>query len=109
MKKLLVLISTAEKEKALTGLLYSLNALKRNWYEDVKVYFMGPIEKLITQDQDIQEQMKALFEFKPPVACKFVSEKENITEELEALGYQLEYIGQSMTDDINNGYIPMVF
>lgn len=109
MKKLLVLISTAEKEKALTGLLYSVNALKRNWYEDVKVYFMGPIEKLITEDKDIQDKMQALFEFKPPFACKAVSDKENISSELEKLGYQLEYIGQSISDDINNGYIPMVF
>lgn len=109
MKKLLVLISTAEKEKALTGLLYSVNALKHGWYEDVKIYFMGPIEKLIAEDKDIQEKMQVLFEYKPPVACKFVSEKENISKELEALGYQLEYIGKSMTEDINNGYVPMVF
>ena len=35
--KLLVILATKDKEKALTGLMYAKNAIKREWLDDVKV------------------------------------------------------------------------
>ena len=45
--KVLVIIATGEKEKALAGLMYAGNALKFGWLEDLKVVLFGPSERLI--------------------------------------------------------------
>ena len=50
-KKVIVIISTAEREKALVGVMYATNVLKNKWLEDVKVFFFGPFEKLVAEDQ----------------------------------------------------------
>jgi hypothetical protein len=53
MAKLLVVIATGDKEKALTGLMYAKNAMKRGWMEDVKVVYFGPSEQLMVTDPDV--------------------------------------------------------
>jgi hypothetical protein len=47
---MMVIISTAEKDKALTGILYAKNAQKNNWVDDVRVIFFGPFENLVCED-----------------------------------------------------------
>ena len=42
--KLLVMIATGDREKALAGLMYACNILKNRWLDDVKVVFFGPSE-----------------------------------------------------------------
>ncbi len=107
--KVLVVISTAEKDKALTGLLYATNALKKQWLDDVKVFFFGPFEKLVIEDKDIQEKVKALLEYQKPLACKFIADNEGISNSLETLGYELDYVGSTISEHIKQGYVPMVF
>lgn len=109
MSKVIVVISTDEKEKALTGLLYATNALKKNWLEDVKVFFFGPFEKLVAQDKEVQEKVNELQKYSTPSACKFISDNDQITVSLETLGYEVDYIGVTISEFIKKGYVPMVF
>lgn len=108
-KKVLIIISTAEREKALTGLLYATNALKNNWLDDVKVILFGPFEKMVSEDKELQEVLSKLLPYQTPVACKFISDREEISGSLETLGIQLEYVGAMISDAIGEGYVPMVF
>jgi len=104
-----VIIATAEKEKAATGLLYAGNALKYNWLEDVKVFLFGPAEKLLAEDKELQELMALVLKHQAPVACKAISDKQDISPALEALGYKVDYIGSLISGYIGEGYVPMVF
>jgi len=45
--KVLIIIATKDREKALTGLMYAENAIKNDWLKDVKVVFFGPSESLM--------------------------------------------------------------
>lgn len=108
-KKLLVIISTAEKDKALTGVLYATNAKKNGWIDDVKVCFFGPSEKLLVDDPDFRERAMAVKEYETPLACRFISEQQGFTGELESMGIQVEYVGKIVSDLIADGYTPMVF
>lgn len=108
-KKVLVIISTAEKEKALTGVMYATNALKKKWLEDVKVFFFGPFEKLIAEDQEVQAMVAPLLEYQTPAACKFISDRDSVSGSLQTLGYQVSYIGSEISAFVEEGYIPMVF
>ena len=52
--KALVIISSGieAREKALTGIMYAVNAVKYKWLEDVRIIFFGPSERLILSDDD---------------------------------------------------------
>ena len=105
----LIILSTAEKEKALTGLLFALNAQKNDWLADVKVFFFGPFENLVCQDDDVMDAALQLKEYQTPIACKFLSDRDNVSDKLDGLGFDVQYVGSMISDHIKQGYIPMVF
>ena len=108
-KKVLIILSTAEKDKAMTGILFATNALKNEWLSEVKLCFFGPFEKLLAEDEEVQGYVAELAEQQPPVACKFVSDNNGVTEKLSLLGIDTQYVGKLVSDYLNEGYVPMVF
>ena len=107
--KIVVILSTAEKEKAFTGMMFALNAQKNKWLDEVKVIFFGPFEDLLCRDQEVAEFASQLLDYATPVACKFLSDNTGISDRLKELGYQVEYVGSMISDFIKKGYVPMVF
>ena len=107
--KIVIVISTGEKEKALTGIMYAFNAQKNKWLDDVKVIFFGPFEDLVCEDHEVAELAAQLLEFETPIACKRLSDNAGISDKLEKLGYQVEYVGTIISGLIKQGYAPMVF
>lgn len=107
--KVLIVLSTGEKEKALTGLLYAVNAQKNKWLEDVKVIFFGPFEKLVCEDDEVVDAASQLLEYQTPVACKFLSDQDGVSDKLSELGFDVQYVGSMVSDYIKKGYTPMVF
>jgi hypothetical protein len=107
--KIMVIISTAEKEKALTGIMYAVNAQKNSWVDEVKVVFFGPFENLICEDADVVNAASNLLEYETPIACKFLSDRDKISDKLEELGYRVDYVGSMISAFIEEGYVPMVF
>jgi hypothetical protein len=83
--KLLVIIATGEKEKALTGLMYASRTLTEGWMDKVKIIFFGPSERLLVEDRD------------------------GISEKIEDLGVKVDYVGTIISDLLKDGYVPMVF
>ena len=108
-KKVLIILSTAEKDKAMTGILYATNALKNEWLSEVKLCFFGPFEKLLAEDEEVQKYVDELANLQPPVACKFISDNQGVTEKLTLLGIETQYVGKLVSDYINEGYVPLVF
>lgn len=108
--KVLIIISTAEAEKAQTGMMYALNALKKGWMKDVKLILFGPSENLILKDKEMQDFLKQYLELtEKVVACKFIADRDNTTAQIEASGIKVEYVGEMISDLIKEGYIPMVW
>ncbi len=107
--KLLVIIATGENEKALTGLMYASRTLSEGWMDEVKVVFFGPSERLLVEDQLIAKTAKELCAAEKPFACKFISDRDGISEKIEALGVNVDYVGTIISDFIKDGYVPMVF
>ena len=108
-KKVLIIISTAEKEKALTAIVYAKNAIKNNWLDDIKIVLFGPIEKLLAEDEDLRSKFDSLLKYQKPVACKYVSDQDNVSNSLSEMGYEVEYVGKLISDYIGDGYVPMVY
>jgi len=107
--KVMVILSTAEKDKALTGIMYAKNAQKNKWVDDVRVIFFGPFENLVCDDDEVIQAASELLDYQTPIACKFLSDQSGASDRLEELGFHVEYVGALISDSIKAGYIPMVF
>lgn len=107
--KIVVIISTAEKAKALTGLMYAVNAQKNKWVDDIKVIFFGPFENLLCEDEEVVQAASKLMDYQTPIACKFLSDRDGISDKLEKLGVNVDYVGSLISGYISEGYAPLVF
>jgi hypothetical protein len=108
--KLLVIISTAEAEAAHTGMMYAVNALKNSWMAEVKVFFFGPAQELLTRDTELQRLLHEYQTYEgTAVACKFIADRDHTAEPTAELGVKVAYVGSMISDLIRDGYIPMVW
>ncbi len=110
--KVLVIVSSGEgeKEKALTGLMYAVNASKHGW-ADVKLILFGPVEELVANgDPDILTmlEMYARESGEIPLACRRIAEMKGYEDRIGG-SVKLEYVGKIVSDLISEGYTPLVF
>jgi hypothetical protein len=107
--KVMVIISTAEKDKALTGILYAKNAQKNKWVDELRVIFFGPFENLVCEDDEVIQAASELLDYQTPIACKFLSDKSGTSDKLTELGFNVEFVGALISDSIKSGFVPLVF
>ena len=112
---LLVIISSGAEapEKAMTGMMYAINARKHNWLEEVRLMFFGPSEEMIAKakpDSQLGQMLKQALDLGlTPVACKAISDGNNITTELNGLGIETEYVGTVLSSYIKKDYQVLTF
>ena len=110
MSKVLVIVSTAETEKAVLGILWAAAAVKEKWVDDLELVFFGPIEEKIALGN--KTIMNAIEEYrklgKKPVACERVARSHGY---LESLSSRIEVgpVGKMIGEYIEKGYVPLVF
>jgi hypothetical protein len=108
--KVIIILSSSDREKIITGLMYATNALKHAWMNEVKVVIFGPSQRLSLNDTEIQGYLKELTGLGPiPIACKYIADQEDISKDLSALGLDVVYVGTVISDHIKQGFIPLVF
>lgn len=108
--KILIVLSTSDAGKAQTGAMYALNALKYGWMEDVKIILFGPAQDLLLKDEKFQSLILEYQEIEENViACKFISDRDEKSEELGKIGIQVKYVGEMISNYIKDGYVPMVW
>jgi hypothetical protein len=108
--RLVVIIGTGERDKALAGAMYAVNSLKHGWMRDVKLFFFGPSERLLLEDPDLQELVREFQrQERMPVACRFIADREGTDAGLKDLGVAVEFVGQPISDLIKDGYVPLVW
>lgn len=104
-EKLVILWTSGDREVALKMVfMYTYNAKTRGWWDDITLVVWGPSAKLLCEDEELQGYMKKILEAGVHVrACKGCSDQYGISEELEALGITVLYIGKELTDYIKEG------
>lgn len=107
--KLLVILATGDREKAVAGLMYTRNVLKNKWLDDVRVVFFGPFEKLAALDEEISWFIQEITAECDCFACKAVSDKQGVSEKLVEAGVKVEYVGPIVSNAIKEGYLPVVW
>jgi hypothetical protein len=107
--KALVIISSGEVEKAMTGLMWAQNAMRYGWMEDIKVIFFGPAQNLALSDEGVKKMATEIAEAEKPVFCRFLSDRDGNSDQLKEIGMEVKYVGPIISDLIKQGYVPMVF
>ncbi|HEB29890.1 hypothetical protein LCGC14_2475330 [marine sediment metagenome] len=100
--RLVVVWTSGDREVALKMVfMYTFNAKKRGWWDDIIFVVWGPSEKLLAEDKELQSYLKKMFDVGVQVeACKACSDMYGVSESLENLGVDVKYMGVPLTDYI---------
>ncbi len=104
-KEAKILWTTDNKETAMNMVcLYAHNAKLKGWIDDVTVLVWGASQKLINEDKEIQEKVKAMItDGVKVVACLKCADNMEITDGLNACNIDVFYTGEFLSDWIKSG------
>lgn len=90
--------------------MYTINAKKRGWWQDIKFIVWGPSSKLLSEDQELQEQIKDFIEVGIEVeACQACADQYGVADDLAELGIEVKYMGEPLTDYLKSESKVMTF
>jgi len=96
---LVVVWSSGDREVATKmAFMYALNAKRRGWWKHVTLIVWGPSAKLLTEDSELQGRIEEMREAGVELkACKACSDTYGVSESLEKLGVEVQYMGEPFT------------
>ena len=109
--RLVVVWSSADPEVA-HGMvfMYTGNAKRRGWFEDVTLIVWGPSAQILVADSSLQEGIKQIQECGVRVmACRKCAENYGLHEQLLAMDIESIYIGETLSRFIKEGRHVLTF
>ncbi len=83
--------------------MYTINSLAHDWWEEVTLVIWGGSTQLVSENEVIQQRVKDAQDAGVNVlACKGCSDQLGVSEQLEALGVDVQYWGVGLTDVLKN-------
>jgi len=109
--ELLVIWSSADREVALHNVfMYTHNAQKHGWWEEIRLLLWGPSDKLLAEDEELQERVKAMLaDGVDVIACKACADIYGVSGALESLGVKVFYVGQALTEMLKAGWATLTY
>jgi hypothetical protein len=109
--RLVVVWTSADKEVALKMVfMYTYNARRLGWWEDVTLIVWGPSARLAAEDEEIQDGLAKMKEVGVDLkACKACADQLGVSDKLEQLGIEVKYIGKDLTNFIKEGRHVLTF
>ena len=109
--RLAVLWTSGDREVALkVTFMYTLNAKARGWFDEVTLIVWGPSSDLLAADRELQDQVKAMGEAGVElVACRACADSYGVSEDLEALGIEVKYMGVPLTEMLKGDWQVLTF
>jgi len=97
---LTVLWTTSDREVALSMVfMYTLNAKLKGWWQHVTLIVWGPSSKLLSVDTELQEYVASMKDAGIRLlACRRCAEMFGVADRLEALGLEVKYMGEPLTE-----------
>ena len=109
--KLAVLWSSGDPEVARkVCFMYTLNAKKHSWFDEVVLIIWGPSAKLLTENSDLQEDIKKMqAEGVRIEACLACANMDGIAGRLGEMNIEVKYMGVPLTDYLKSGWKVLTF
>jgi hypothetical protein len=110
-EKLLVVWTSGDRDVALKMVfMYGHNAKIHGWWKQVTLLVWGASAKLLAGDEALQAEIKEMLEAGVRViACKQCATEYGVVETLEALGIEVFYTGQFLTEWVKSGAPVLTF
>ncbi|PLX71465.1 MAG: DsrE family protein [Denitrovibrio sp.] len=90
--------------------MYTYNAKKYGWWENVIFIVWGPSAQLMTHDEELQRELQKFYDIGITVkACKACADMYDASDKLEILGMEVEYMGIPLTNYVKKGYKVLTF
>ncbi len=90
--------------------LYTLNAKKQGWFDDVSLVVWGPSARLLAGDKDLQAEVRKMQEAGVVVeACVVCADAYGVAERLRELGITVKPMGKPLTDMLQNDWKVLTF
>lgn len=90
--------------------MYTENAKKMKWFDEVTLIVWGPSARLLAGDKDLQAKIKSMLDSGVKVqACLACSDSYGVTEPLRKMGIEVKYMGKPLTDLIKQDWHVLTF
>ncbi len=109
--KLGVLWTSGDRDVALKMVfMYTLYAKQQGWWDEIQLIVWGPSSKLLTEDAELQQEVGKMQEAGVEVvACKACADSYGISDQLEALGIEVKYVGVQLTEMLKGDWVMTTF
>ena len=84
--------------------MYSVNSLRRGWWNKVTLIIWGAPAKLSAEDMGIQAKIREALDAGVHIsACKACADQLGVTEALERMNVEVKYWGEPLTEVLKSG------
>ena len=106
-----VVWTSGDREVALKMVfMYTFNAKRAGWFDEVQFVVWGPSEKLLAEDEELQEYVGRMKEAGVEVvACRACADMYGVASDLEECGVDVKYMGVPLTDMIKSDWKVVTF
>ncbi len=110
-EKLVVVWTSGDPEVAENMVfMYTLNAKRRGWFEEVTLIVWGPSTELLSRDQVLQRQVEEMrSEGVQLEACLRCAENYGVVEKLQELGIEVKLMGMPLSEYLKEGHRVLTF
>lgn len=90
--------------------MYTLNAKKQGWFDEVYLVVWGPSSELLAENLALQAEVKAMQDVGVVTeACVVCARRYKVDEDLKALGLDVKGMGKPLSDRLKAGWKVMTF
>lgn len=109
--KLVVVWTSGDREVAIKMVhMYTYNAKKNGWWDNIRFIVWGPSSKLLSEDKELQDYTQKMKDVGVEVfACKACADMYGVSEKLEELGLEVKYIGKDLSEMLQSGWTHLTF
>ena len=93
--KLLVVWTSGDRDVALNMVfMYTYNAKKNGWWENIRFLIWGPSSKLLAEDKELQKEIQKMKKVGIELlACKACADRYGVSKALQGMGIHVKYMG----------------
>ena len=109
--KLVVVWTSGDRDVAIKMVyMYTYNAKKYGWWDDITFIVWGASAKLLSEDKELQDYIKKMKDEGIDLkACKACADMYGVSDKLTELGITVKYMGVELTDFIKEGRHVLTF
>ncbi len=91
-------------------LMYAHNAKRRGWFDEVHLIVWGPSDKLLTENQELQDEVKAMQASGVVVeACLACAKNYGVVDALKGLGVDVKFMGEPLSQRLKGDWKVLTF